>query len=160
MKRAAETKRRSQLGLEVDVETSIRMALVRQRDTTAELVVRRALRALGHRFRVRNRDLPGSPDVANRTRRWAIFVHGCFWHRHAGCPRTTTPKRNRSFWEAKFRANRSRDRRALVRLRRIGYKTIVVWECETERPRLLARKLQRLSTLPVVSHEEVWQPTL
>jgi DNA mismatch endonuclease (patch repair protein) len=134
-----------QFGLEVDAATSARMALVRQRGTAAELEVRRALRGLGHHYRVRNRDLPGSPDVANRARRWAVFVHGCFWHRHDGCARTTTPKRNRSFWESKFVANQRRDRRAVSALRRLGYSVIIVWECEAEQPSSLAHKLSRLS---------------
>jgi len=134
--------------LKVDLDTSLRMASVRQRDTTAEIVVRRALRALGHQFRVRNRDLPGSPDIANRTRRWAVFVHGCFWHRHKGCIRTTTPKRNRKFWTSKFELNQERDRRALRKLRRLGYKAVVVWECETEIASLLNQKLQKLTHLP------------
>jgi DNA mismatch endonuclease (patch repair protein) len=132
-------------GLDVDAATSLRMALVRQRGTAAELAVRRALRELGHRYRVRNRDLPGSPDAANRTRRWAVFVHGCFWHRHDGCVKTTTPKRNRPFWEAKFDANQKRDRRAVLALRRLGFAVVIVWECEAEQSTLLIRKLRKLS---------------
>jgi len=81
---------------------------------------------------VHNRDLPGSPDIANRARKWAVFVHGCFWHRHVGCKRTTTPTRNRSFWIEKFRANIARDARVQAVLRSEGYRVIVVWECETE----------------------------
>jgi len=126
-----------------DPATSARLARIRQRDTTPELAVRLAARSLGHHFRIHNRDLPGSPDVANRTRRWAIFVHGCFWHRHDGCPRTTTPKRNRAFWVEKFEANQARDRRARAALRRLGYRTVVVWECESERPARLRSKLER-----------------
>src|SRR5262249_2591674 len=92
----------------------------------------------------RNGDLPGSPDAANRTRLWAVFVHGCFWHRHDGCVRTTTPKRNRAFWEAKFAANQTRDRRAGLALRRLGYTVVIVWECEAERHISLVRKLRTL----------------
>lgn len=105
--------------------------------------MRLAAYSLGHRFRIHNRDLPGSPDIANRTRKWAIFVHGCFWHRHNGCPRTTTPKRNRAFWVEKFEANRARDRRVRAALRRDGYRTVVVWECESEAPSRLRAKLER-----------------
>jgi DNA mismatch endonuclease (patch repair protein) len=115
-----------------DARTSERMAGIRQRGTKAELYVRRVLHAMGFRFRIRNRDLPGSPDVANRRRRWAVFVHGCFWHRHPGCARTTSPKRNRAFWEEKFRANVERDAKAIAELVSRGYHAIVVWECETE----------------------------
>lgn len=116
----------------VDDATSARMGLVRQRGTSPELVVRAALSALGHRFRLTNRDLPGSPDIANRARRWAVFVHGCFWHRH-GCKATTTPGRNRAFWEAKFQRNIERDRRSIEALEASGYTVIVIWECETKR---------------------------
>jgi DNA mismatch endonuclease, patch repair protein len=110
---------------------SARMARVRRHATAPELVVRKAARSLGLRFTVRNSDLPGSPDLANRTRKLAVFVHGCFWHRHRGCKRTTTPKRNRRFWEAKFRANQARDRKALRLLSDRGFEAIVIWECAT-----------------------------
>jgi DNA mismatch endonuclease (patch repair protein) len=86
--------------------------------------------------------LPGSPDLANRTRRWAIFVHGCFWHRHTGCIRTTTPKRNRPFWTAKFEANCARDRRVRAALRRLGFRTLVIWECQAEREEFALRRLR------------------
>lgn len=131
--------------LEVDSDTSVRLGRIRQHGTAAELLVRRAVSVLGLRYRVSNRDLPGSPDLANRAHRWAIFVHGCFWHRHRGCIRTTTPKRNRAFWLAKFDANVARDRRARRALVRQGFTVIVVWECEAEDSRMLAKRLQRLS---------------
>lgn len=135
------------LHIVVDAATSKRMAGVRQRDTAAEVIVRRLLSSLGLRYRVRNRDLPGSPDVANRRARWAVFVHGCFWHRHPGCGRTTMPRRNREFWTAKFQANVARDRRALVALERMGFRTLTVWECETANPPMLRHRLNRQLSL-------------
>lgn len=117
------------------------MAGIKQKDTAAELAVRRELTTLGHRYRVRNRDLPGSPDIANRARLWAVFVHGCFWHRHAGCSRTTTPTRNRWFWEQKFATNVARDRRAVRDLKRRGFGVLIVWECETRQPHKLHRRI-------------------
>lgn len=126
--------------LETDAATSLRMAGIRQRDTRPEMQVRAALRALGMHYRVRNRDLPGSPDVANRRKQWAIFVHGCFWHRHAGCKMATSPKRNAEFWSDKFVANVARDARAEAGLKAMGFDVVVVWECEAELPTsLLAR---------------------
>ncbi|MBL8115360.1 MAG: DNA mismatch endonuclease Vsr [Acidobacteria bacterium] len=120
------------------------MAGIRQKDTSAERLVRKILSSLGLSFRVRNRDLPGSPDVANRSRAWAVFVHGCFWHRHAACPRSSTPKRNRAFWEEKFRQNVARDRRAQAALRKAGYRVVIVWECEVLRkPERVATRLER-----------------
>lgn len=128
----------------VDDATSARMGLVRQKGTRPELIVRQELSRLGHRYRVKNRDLAGSPDIANRRQRWAVFVHGCFWHRH-GCKATTTPGRNREFWEAKFARNVARDERALSALRALGFTVVVIWECQTKagrdavRAELLAR---------------------
>ena len=127
----------------VDDETSERMGRVRQKGTKPELVVRQIIYELGHRYRVENRDLPGSPDIANRSRGWAEFVHGCYWHRHRGCPKTTTPTRNRAFWEDKFKANVERDRRVHRQLRHMEYRTLVVWECECEREIVLRRRLER-----------------
>jgi DNA mismatch endonuclease (patch repair protein) len=116
----------------VDDVTSERMRGVRQRGTAPELVVRSALRQLGHRYRLGNRDLPGSPDIANRRQRWVVFVHGCFWHRH-GCKATTTPTRNPEFWQAKFARNVARDRRVIEDLTARGYRVVVIWECQTKR---------------------------
>lgn len=138
--------------LVTDPTTSARLARIRQRDTKPELVVRLMLHALGHRFRVRNRDLPGSPDIANRTRRWAVFVHGCFWHAHEGCPKATVPKRNREFWEAKLAANRARDQRAVSQLRSAGWQVVTVWECQLAAPTSRARVVRLLQSRLPPSH--------
>lgn len=131
--------------LVVDAAASVRLSKVRQKDTTPERLVRLLLSGLGVRFRVRNRDLPGSPDIANRSARWAVFVHGCFWHAHHGCARATVPKRNRSFWVAKFEANVKRDAAAVAELRRLGFRVVVVWECELKaRAATVAARLARL----------------
>jgi DNA mismatch endonuclease (patch repair protein) len=117
--------------IEVDPTTSVRMSNIRQHGTTPELIVRKIVGRLGHRYRTVNRDLRGNPDLANRTRRWAIFVHGCFWHRHASCRLATTPTRNRAFWVAKFERNMKRDAAAIEQLEAAGYAVLVLWECET-----------------------------
>jgi DNA mismatch endonuclease (patch repair protein) len=122
------------------------MANIRQRGTRPELVVRSVARRMGLHFRVQNRDLPGSPDLANRKRKWVVFVHGCFWHRHEACAKTTTPTRNREFWEAKFVANVGRDRRAVEALRAAGYRVVVVWECETLAPDKVMALLRALTS--------------
>ncbi len=93
------------------------------------------------RYRTSNEDLPGSPGLANRSRRWAIFVHGCFWHRHSGCSKATAPKRNAAFWSAKFQRNVERDREARGALRRVGFRVLTLWQCEVESPGILARRL-------------------
>lgn len=129
--------------LVVDEGTSRRLAAIRQHGTGPELVVRRLVFRTGHRYRVENRDLPGSPDLANRARHWVIFVHGCFWHAHPGCRRATIPKRNAAFWSKKFQENRSRDERVLRRLSDAGFRTLVVWECELDQTRSLRRRVER-----------------
>jgi DNA mismatch endonuclease, patch repair protein len=106
------------------------MGRVRQAQTAAELDVAAALRALGAAYRMNVKNLPGSPDFANRRRKWAVFVNGCFWHRHTGCSRATVPKANNAFWLQKFAANRTRDARAVRALRRRGFRVAIVWECE------------------------------
>ena len=128
-----------------DLNTSKRLSRIKQRDTGPELAVRRVLHQMGHRYLVRNRDLPGSPDIANRTRRWAIFVHGCFWHRHRHCSRTTTPVRNAAFWATKFKANQRRDRRVTHELRVLGFKVYIIWECETTDLTALRGRLARIA---------------
>lgn len=115
-----------------DVQTSARMKRVRQRDTKPELMFRRWLWARGIRFTTHNRDLHGSPDLANRKRRWAIFVHGCFWHGHDGCARSRLPRRNGEFWRDKINANKERDRRKAEQLAGLGFYVLTVWQCEVE----------------------------
>ena len=129
-----------------DATTSARMARVRQHGTAPEILVRRACSDLGVRYTTRNPDLPGSPDLANRSRAWAIFVHGCYWHRHDGCRLATTPKTNAPFWLAKFAANVARDAKARGALRRRGFRVLTLWQCEAENtPRLEARLRRFLS---------------
>ncbi|MDP9201434.1 MAG: very short patch repair endonuclease [Gemmatimonadota bacterium] len=106
------------------------MSVVKQTGTGAEVRVRAIVSSLGIRFRLDNADLPGSPDLANRSRRWAIFVHGCFWHAHSGCRKATLPKRNRAYWIEKFATNKARDALAIRRLRSRGYEVLRVWECQ------------------------------
>jgi DNA mismatch endonuclease (patch repair protein) len=123
------------------------MAAVGQKDTPPELAVRRMLTALGRRYRVRNRDLPGSPDIANRSREWAIFVHGCFWHGHRNCPKTKAgsdfrvPATRPEFWREKLETNRRRDARAIRALRGEGFKVVLIWECELRQPEAVATRL-------------------
>lgn len=116
------------------MERSARMALIRGKDTAPELALRKALHALGMRYRLHAMDIPGKPDLVFRRARTAIFVHGCFWHRHEGCKVATTPKSNIDFWVEKFRKNTDRDARTIQTLESMGWKVIVVWECEVATP--------------------------
>ncbi len=124
-------------------ERSRQMALVTSRDTKPERAVRQALRLLGVRYRVNSKSLPGTPDIVLAPIRKVIFVHGCFWHRHRGCPRTRLPKTRVAFWSNKFDQNVARDRAARTKLTKSGWKTLVLWECDTEKPALLIRRLRR-----------------
>jgi DNA mismatch endonuclease (patch repair protein) len=118
------------------------MSQVRRTNTRPEFVVRRLLHALGLRFRLYRKDLPGRPDIVLPRWKTAIFVHGCFWHRHARCIKTTTPSANRDFWLTKFAQNRRRDRRNQQDLRALGWRVLIVWECETGQPEKLGKRLQ------------------
>ena len=109
------------------------MAAVPQRDSKPEIALRHALHRRGYRYRLHGKHLPGRPDFYLTQYRVAVFVHGCFWHRHEGCPRTTTPKANHDFWQAKFVANVARDQRNEDALRAAGWTPVVVWECEIKR---------------------------
>lgn len=114
----------------VTPERSRNMAAIRGKDTAPELAVRRMLHGMGLRFRLHRKELPGRPDIVLPRHRTVVFVHGCFWHRHQGCRFTTTPKTRREFWQAKFDGNVARDRRNQAELVQLGWRVIVVWECE------------------------------
>jgi DNA mismatch endonuclease (patch repair protein) len=123
---------------------SERMSRVRQHGTAPEILVRRVVSSFGNRYTIHNRDLPGSPDIANRSKRWVIFVHGCYWHHHASCRRATVPKSNADFWLAKFAANRHRDAEAAKALRKQGYAVYTLWECACKSPEAIAGSLKPL----------------
>ena len=113
-------------------DRSERMARVRNKDTKPEMLVRRLVHSLGFRYRLHGKGLPGTPDLVFASRRKAIFVHGCFWHRHgARCPLTRMPKSKLEFWSAKLQGNRKRDEKNMRRLRAMGWKALVIWECQT-----------------------------
>lgn len=107
------------------------MGRVRGKNTGPEVMVRRIAHALGYRFRIHRRDLPGTPDLVFSGKRKAIFVHGCFWHRHPGCRKASTPMTRSEFWQAKFARNVERDARNERELRAAGWDVLTVWECET-----------------------------
>lgn len=118
------------------------MSRVPQRGSTPELRVRRAAHALGLRFRLHRRDLPGTPDVVFPRHKVALFVHGCFWHRHVGCRKASTPKSRVDFWQSKFDRNVVRDGENASALERSGWRVETVWECETRNPEDLQARLK------------------
>lgn len=107
------------------------MARIRSKNTLPEVRTRAAVHALGLRYRVHVEDLPGKPDLANKTCRWAIFVHGCFWHSHDGCQLASKPRSNTGYWSEKLARNRERDILHLQALSDLGYEVLTIWECET-----------------------------
>ena len=117
------------------------MARVKGKNTTPELRVRRIAFALGYRYRLHRRDLPGCPDLVFPARRSVIFVHGCFWHHHPKCPRATIPKSRTNFWRSKLVGNAKRDRKVMSALEATNWKVLVVWECETKDRYVLRERL-------------------
>ena len=109
---------------------SVIMSSIRGKDTKPEMIVRRAAHSLGLRFRLHRKDLPGTPDLVFVRRRKAMFVHGCFWHRHSECRKAYTPKSNADFWQRKFARNVERDVAVQAKLRAAGWDPVVIWECE------------------------------
>lgn len=115
----------------VDSKTrSKMMAGIKGKDTKPEILVRKYLHRKGLRFRLHKKDLPGKPDLVFPGRKVALFVHGCFWHRHEGCPKATTPATNAQFWQKKFNDNVARDKRTREALEQLGWKVLVIWECQ------------------------------
>jgi DNA mismatch endonuclease (patch repair protein) len=118
------------------------MAQVKGKNTKPELVVRRTLHALGYRFRLHRGDLPGRPDIVLPKYKTAIFVHGCFWHRHPNCARSSTPKTRVDFWQDKFDTNVARDTRNTQALKDAGWRVLTIWECETKQIEALSAQLE------------------
>ena len=111
-------------------ERSEIMARVLSKNSRPELLVRKIIFALGHRYRLHARNLPGCPDLVFRPKKKVVFVHGCFWHRHTNCALARMPKSRLDFWIAKLEGNRERDRRNKRTLSREGWKVLTIWECQ------------------------------
>ncbi|KAF0807657.1 DNA mismatch endonuclease Vsr [Alcanivorax xiamenensis] len=125
---------------------SERMSRVKAKDTKPEMTLRRLVHGLGFRYRLHRRDLPGTPDLVFPGRRAVIFMHGCFWHRHPGCGLTRMPKSRVEFWRTKLEANRERDLRHQRALAEMGWRVLVVWECELRDLDAVASKVEAFLT--------------
>jgi len=128
-------------------ERSERMSRIRSRDTKPEIMLRRELHARGLRFRLHKSGLPGKPDLVFPRYKAVVFVHGCFWHRHKGCPIATMPKSNSEFWIKKFEQNTRRDEQVQQALRMQGWRVFIAWECQLQskvQARSTARELDRM----------------
>ena len=114
----------------VSEQRSRNMSAIKSKNTKPEIKVRKVLHSMGYRFRLHSKDLPGSPDIVLPKYKTVIFVHGCFWHRHENCKYASTPKTRQEFWNKKFNDNILRDKKNLEILSSLGWKIIIIWECE------------------------------
>ncbi|MGH9839078.1 MAG: very short patch repair endonuclease [Blastocatellia bacterium] len=122
-------------------QRSLVMASVHEKNTTPELAVRSLLHRMGCRFRLHRKDIPGKPDIVLPRHKKSIFVHGCFWHQHKGCKHAARPTSNTDYWNKKLDRNIERDKANRKKIGELGWKVMVIWECETRNHELLADKL-------------------
>lgn len=118
------------------------MSRIRGKDTKPELIVRSQIHAMGYRFRLHVKDLPGKPDILLPRYRTAIFIHGCFWHRHPGCKYAYTPKSRENFWAEKLRKNVERHEKISKELDRLSWRVLIIWECEVSELPALGQKIE------------------
>jgi DNA mismatch endonuclease (patch repair protein) len=118
------------------------MGRIGSKDTRPEMLVRRLVHALGYRYRLHVKELPGKPDLVFRSRKKVIFVHGCFWHQHKGCREGRVPSSSESYWAPKLARNVERDGEHLRSLKRLGWKVLVLWECQLDSVARLERKVR------------------
>ncbi|WP_230025882.1 very short patch repair endonuclease [Massilia sp. Bi118] len=123
-------------------ERSAQMSLVKSKNTGPELLVRRLVHSLGYRYRLHGAKLPGKPDLVFSKRKKVVFVHGCFWHRHAGCKKATTPATRLDYWLPKFERTVERDQQSLERLSALGWSALIVWECDLKDLNALGQRLK------------------
>lgn len=136
------------------------MRLVRSKDTLPEKALRSLLHRRGFRFRLHDRTLPGKPDLVLPKYRAVIFVHGCFWHRHPGCPRTRTPATRQDYWVPKFERTVQRDQQNQRKLRLLGWNVLTVWECELKEAEALVDRLAGLIRREAASYPATDLPPL
>ena len=120
------------------------MSRIANQNTSPELIVRSVLHRMGLRFRLHRKDLPGKPDIVLPKYNTVIFVHGCFWHNHKKCVDGHTPKSNSDFWQQKFERNKARDLRQKKALRILGWRVLIIWECETKLKKILESRLKKM----------------
>lgn len=123
-------------------QRSERMSRIHSKGSVAEMRLRRLVHAMGYRYRLHDKNLPGTPDLVFRSRHAVIFMNGCFWHRHQGCRLARIPKSRLDFWTTKLESNRSRDERVEILLKEMGWRVLVVWECQLEK-----RDISELATM-------------
>jgi len=120
------------------------MSRIQAKNTKPEIRVRSYLHELGFRFRLHSKVLPGKPDIVLKKYSTVIFVHGCFWHRHRNCKYSYSPKTNKEKWAKKFKDNIKRDEIVIKKLKNLGWKIIIIWECYTKDKKLLNTEITKL----------------
>ncbi len=120
------------------------MSRIRRMDTKPENIIRKALTSLGLKYRLQSKKLPGRPDIVVSSQKTAIFINGCFWHQHNGCKRKFMPKTNIDYWKPKLEKNVLRQKEQIEEIKKLGFKPLVLWECETKNPETLAEKLETM----------------
>lgn len=133
-------------------QRSARMSLIRGKNTGVELTVRSLIHRLGFRYRLHEKDLPGKPDLVFQSKRKVIFIHGCFWHRHERCPLARLPKSKLKFWVPKLEGNKLRDQANQQRLRKEGWRVLLIWECQINERERLARRVKTFLSKPRGGH--------
>lgn len=118
------------------------MASVRREGTDPERKIRSMLHKAGYRFKLHRKNLPGTPDIVLPKYNTVIFVHGCFWHQHSGCSKSRRPSSNQNYWEKKLDGNIERDKKKIAELKKMGWKAIIVWQCEIENESEILRKIR------------------
>jgi DNA mismatch endonuclease (patch repair protein) len=132
------------------------MSGIRGKNTRPEIALRRAMHAIGLRYRLHRNDLPGKPDIVMPGRKVVIFVHGCFWHQHEGCRFATTPRTRPEFWRDKFASNTRRDKRNVMQLLERGWRVATVWECALRKagaPEAAARDISEWLVVDTDRHD-------
>lgn len=120
------------------------MSRIRSKHTSPELQVRQALSGLGLKYRLHVKSLPGNPDIVFRKYKTVIFINGCFWHQHKGCKRATSPKSNIDYWKPKLKRNIQKQKENFKEFKKLGWKTVIIWECEAKREDILNSKINRI----------------
>lgn len=125
-------------------QRSENMSRIRSMDTKPEMAVRKILSGMDLRYRLHSKKLPGKPDIVIAGRKTAVFINGCFWHQHENCKRKTMPKTNAEYWKPKLANNVGRQKEELAEIKKLGFKTVIIWECQTASHETLAERMRRI----------------
>jgi DNA mismatch endonuclease, patch repair protein len=132
------------------IKRSWLMSRIKGRDTKPELIVRKMISAMGYRYRLYRKDLPGKPDIVFVSKRKVIFIHGCYWHGH-NCKKGKLPKSNISFWKDKIETNKVRDKKNIRELKLLGWTVLTIWQCQLKKTLAVCKRIVDFLELPIDS---------